>query len=276
MCDLASASYLIAIIFPHQSICYCRHQRSIVMKRKSHLVTDDKTVRGPWKHRLRRRAPKTFRYSLLDLPPEVRHIIFQSLLLWPEPLEFHPYIGSSGLARPSYQKRPRKPRLHVSIMRTCQQLHQEGVIILYSNVIKIQTDVSHLHPSYTPPCCAYPWVLAPRYWGGTGLRNLPKSVCTRISKICIEIVVRSQCFPGKIQKLEKQIRGVADLLTRNPAWVDVTIAFRTRQPEQSFPADIMDVLRPLRSVRGRHSVSFKGTDAPNSAADLIGLMTSIS
>lgn len=101
------------------------------------------------------------RFPLLELPAEVRFLILQGLLYYPEPLDFgHCYGRCDGCDCGRSAN-----RVHLQILATCRQLHLEGsAILLHQNMFTLELYSDDLYidkllwMGFTISPCINPWM----------------------------------------------------------------------------------------------------------------------
>ncbi len=225
----------------------------------------------------RKRARKsglTAPFPLLDLPPEVRALVLEELLLLSEPVEFTSYkmqYGTVAQWRAHFAALP-PPRLFPAILCTCKQLYEEGSTILYSNTIMCR--ISNTKDKLL--WCGNPLVILARRWGEVG--ELPRAILNKISRIHIEIYLHYEDPYYNLMQVEDAVRELAKgIRTKAPSWHDFSIELVHAEPIGERTTDYFEspdeVLKPLIYLRKYSKVLIKGASEPFTS-ELTDLMTS--
>ena len=225
----------------------------------------------------RKRARKsilTTPFPLLDLPPEVRALVLEELLLLSEPVEFTSgkmQYGTVAQWRAHFAALP-PPRLFPAILCTCKQLYEEGSKILYSNTIMCR--ISNTRDKLL--WCGNPLVILARRWGEVG--ELPRAILNKISKIHIDIYLHYKDPYYNLLQVEDAVRELAKgVRTKASSWNDFSIELIHVEPIEERTTDFFEspdeVLKPLIYLRKCSKVLIKGASEAF-ASELTNLMTS--
>ena len=235
-------------------------KRSVVDSLVDPPAGDQAPVKRP------RRQPESKRveaFSFLELPTEVRGLVLKELLWCSEPIDFQSRLP---MAKYSTRNPLSDPKLYPHVLRTCQQLHEEGSVILYNNTIKCRAWSKH--PVQLSAPHMFPHILSASHCIGT-LGELPRAICEKICRIHVEVTAGSS-KEEDLRILQCQLRALTRVIKETPSWKHVTIELNVGKPGSKMDDEI---LNPFLYLRGCESATVKGISKAR-AEKISTLMTS--
>jgi hypothetical protein len=200
-------------------------------------------------------------FPLMRLPTEIRQTVLKHLLLFPAEIAI-PIFGLDPTRLPY-------PRMHVhlAVLRTCSQLHQEGLPILHSNYVNC---LIRSHDSRS-------FIFAHGFLTSFDPRWMPMPVRERLSRVSLVCLLEDATMRSAMS-MRDQFERVGRIFTQTPSWRRFRVEFHHRKHlygpmGDRRPAEII-VAEGLQVIRGLEHVEVYGMGIPHFGKAIASLMMS--